>query len=82
MKNIMIRAFAASILLGTFAFGCGESKETKENIAKQTRLMEQEAAARKKAEDEKQKELDEAQRLNEKIANERRERINNTYGNK
>lgn len=82
MKNIIIRAFTASILLGTFAFGCGESKETKENIAKQTRLMEQEAAARKKAEDEKQKELDEAQRLNEKIANERRERINNTYGNK
>lgn len=82
MKNIMIRAFTASILLGTFAFGCGESKETKENIAKQTRLMEQEAAARKKAEDEKKKELDEAQRLNEKIANERRERINNTYGNK
>ena len=82
MKNIIIRAFTASILLGTFAFGCGESKETKENIAKQTRLMEQEAAARKKAEDEKKKELDEAQRLNEKIANERRERINNTYGNK
>jgi len=79
MKNIMIRAFTASILLGTFAFGCGESKETKENIAKQTRLMEQEAAARKKAEDEKQKAIQEQYKFQEEVARKYGERTKNTY---
>lgn len=80
MKNTIIRAFAASILMGTFAFGCGESKETRENIAKQTRLMEEEAAARKKAEEEKQKAIQEQYKFQEEVAKKYGERTKNTYG--
>jgi uncharacterized protein HemX len=82
MKNITLTTvILAAFSLGFLTTGCGESKETKENIAKQTRLMEQEAAARKKAEEEKQKNIDEQIKFQEEVVKQRKERRQNSAKN-
>ncbi len=55
MKIIALVVVLASIVIT----GCGESRETRENIAKQTRLAEEAEARRKAAEAEKQRAIEE-----------------------
>ncbi len=81
-KSVLATMILIAISIGFLTTGCGESSESKKNIARQTQLMEEEAAARKKAEEEKQREIEDARKFKEDVANKHRERTQNTYGDK
>ncbi len=70
------------VLAGFAVSGCGESRETRGNIARQTRLQEEAEARRKAAEAEKQRAIEEQIRFQEEVARQYGERIKKTYGDK
>ncbi len=78
MKRIALVIMLAAIMIA----GCGESKETRENIARQTRLQEEAEAHRKKAEEEKQRAIEEQIEFQKEVARQYGERIKKTYGDK
>ena len=78
MKIIALVVVLASIVIT----GCGESRGTRENITKQTRLAEEAEARRKGAEAEKQRAIEEQIRFQEEVARQYGERIKKTYGDK
>ncbi len=80
MKKMML--IMTVIIAGILANGCGESRETCENIARQTRLQEEAEARRKAAEEEKQRAIEEQIKFQEEVARRYGERTKNTYGNK
>ena len=78
MKIIALVVVLASIAIT----GCGESREARENIARQTRLAEEAEARRKAAEAEKQRAIEGQIKFQEKVARQYGERIKKTYGDK
>ena len=70
------------VLAGIAVNGCGESRETRENIARQTRLAEEAEARRKAAEAEKQRAIEEQIKFQEEVGRQYGERIKKTYGDK
>ncbi len=78
MKRIALVVMFVAVI-GT---GCGESRETRENIARQTRLQEEAEARRKAAEAEKQRAIEEQIEFQKEVARQYGERIKKTYGDK
>ncbi len=78
MRKLML--FVAIVIVGIFVNGCGESRETRENIARQTRLAKESEARRKAAEAEKQRNIEESRKFREEVARQYGGRIKKTYG--